>query len=152
MKRHSPEHELERFRATLVINVDGVPFRVREVLACIHEHLFERDLTVARVRAQCRLRDHNVSCQFHNAIGMPMREYIERLRLAAADRLMDAGASVADAAYLVGYAHLQTFYRAFARYSHHSPGSGGRAMTQPDALPTSVRLLGSSKNSRWIRA
>jgi gluconate 2-dehydrogenase gamma chain len=111
-----------------------VPPRMRDLLACLHERLFDRHLSVTWLRDHCRIRDHNVSCQFHHAMGVAIREYIERLRLEAADQLMDSGiVTVSRAAQSVGYTHLQTYYRAFARYSDATPGNGGRAM--PRSVP-----------------
>jgi AraC-like DNA-binding protein len=115
--------ELRRFREVHPPPIEGVSWQVRELLRCIHQHLFDPSLNVGELKARCRMRDHNVSCRFGYEMGVSIKAYIESLRLEAADQILRAGiVSVSDAAQSVGYCYLQTFYRAFARHFDRTPG------------------------------
>jgi AraC-like DNA-binding protein len=133
--------ELRRFREVHPPLVEGVSWQVRELLRCLHEHLFEPSLNVRELKTRCRMRDHNVSCRFGHEMGVSIKAYIEALRLEAADQILRAGiASVSDVAQSVGYCYLQTFYRAYARRFHRTPGrvcdeGSGAAGRGAEAVP-----------------
>lgn len=112
------QSELETFRGGLQQRGDGgrLSIRVRRALECIHEHLFDEQLSVAFVRRRCALHDHNVSLLFKNELGTGMRRYIETKRLDAAKRLLcNSEASIAQIAWAVGYKYPQSFTRSFKR-------------------------------------
>jgi AraC-like DNA-binding protein len=89
--------------------------------------MFDPTLTVARLRTRCNLRDNNVSCAFKREVGVSIRDYVETLRLSAALRLLENPAlSAAEVSWHVGYEHLPTFYRAFARRYRCTPGNARR--------------------------
>lgn len=101
---------------------DGVSAPVRTLLESIHRNPFDPTLSVKTLKASCRLRDNNVSCRFRSETGMYLHVYIVALRMQAAARLMERSAlSIADVAQLVGYGHLQTFYRVFKEYFRCTP-------------------------------
>lgn len=97
---------------------------IDEMLECIHEHVFEHDFNVGRLRELCRIRDNNQSSRFRLLVGEPPRAYIERLRLEAAFQLLQEHpeTNALDIGFLVGYEHPQTFYRAFQRRFDSPPG------------------------------
>ena len=110
------EDDLRRFRDRQGVALEGRSRDIRRILDCIHEHLFDRDLSVGTVRSRCRLRDNNISTRFRRAMGISLKHYIERLRMEAAARLLrERAVSVLDIALAVGYEHPQTFYQAFRR-------------------------------------
>jgi transcriptional regulator GlxA family with amidase domain len=116
-KRRRIDDELASFREAVGANMSTMPREIREILICIHHHLFETDLNVQAVRTKCRLRNNNVSSRFRKIVGLGLREYIEALRLHAADRLLRVGAcEVYLVAMAVGYVHQETFCRAFQRH------------------------------------
>lgn len=93
-----------------------ISWQVRAVLSYIDEHLFDPTLHVCTVKMRCRIRDNNISCRFKYEVGCSVMEYVEARRLAAAGILLRRGDfSVTEIAQSIGYANLQTFYRAFAR-------------------------------------
>lgn len=99
-----------------------VPADVAQTLACIHARLFEEGLNVTLVRETCGLLNHNISCRFKRAVGLGMRRYIERERVAAAKRLLrHEELSVLDIAWSIGYAYPETFERAFRRLERCTP-------------------------------
>ena len=72
---------------------------------------------------RCRIRNHNVHSQFKMSLGVSMREYIERARVDAAKQLLrDPEVYVYEVADAVGYAHAETFSRAFHRQVGCTPG------------------------------
>lgn len=114
---------LEAFRSeNRTVKPGGLPRDVGDVLAYIHDHLFDPDLNVNTVRAGCRLRDNNISTRFRMVLGRGIREHIEDLRMRAADQLLrETDLEVYLVAMAVGYDHQETFCRAFHRHFGDSP-------------------------------
>jgi AraC-like DNA-binding protein len=109
-----------------------VPPQVARLLNYVHEHLFDPELNVKVVKAQCRFYDNNVTLRFRSAVGTGMREYIERLRLEAAQHLLGSRSyPVYVVAMAVGYSYPETFCRAFQRLfgRHPSATASGRRQT-----------------------
>jgi AraC-like DNA-binding protein len=105
---------------------DPAPFSrpVRDLLTAIHASACDPTLSVQALKFRCRLRDNNISSRFRHEVGVPLKQYIDDLRLDIACELLRTGwASVTDAADAVGYVYVQTFYRAFKRRFGRLPGS-----------------------------
>jgi transcriptional regulator GlxA family with amidase domain len=115
-KHRQIEVELDRFLSEIRTIPPELPPQVRQVLLYVHEHLFNPDLNVNIIKARCSLRDNNITMRFRHHVGVGLRDYVERLRLEAADRLLRSGSyPVYLVAMSVGYSHQETFCRAFAR-------------------------------------
>lgn len=96
---------------------------IREVVGCIHAHMFEPELNVKIVRAKCRIRDNNISSRFRLALGTGIKDYIDSHRMAAAQLLLQqTSLAVFDIAMAVGYLHVETFYQVFHRHFACTPG------------------------------
>lgn len=107
---------LEDFRLEHRPKSKDLPREVCEILEHINEALFDTKLNVRVLKSRCRIRDNNISSRFRYVMGVTIKEYIEELRLAAAERLLrEKDLSIFDVAASVGYYHPQTFYRAFQR-------------------------------------
>jgi AraC-like DNA-binding protein len=134
------ETGLSQYQASHPLPVMDVCWQVREVLRCIHEWPFDPALNVRELMKRCRLRDHNVSSRFRRELGVPIKAYIERIRLDAAQTLLATGAvTIADAGHAVGYEYPQTFYRAIARRSGRTP-SGRARREQPVPVAASEQI------------
>ena len=108
--------ELERFQAEARPETEGMAREVADILRSIHDNLFDPRLNVASVKEWCAIRNNNISSRFRWAVGLGIREYIERLRLeAAAQLLREEDLEVYLVAMAVGYDHQETFCRAFQR-------------------------------------
>lgn len=115
--------ELHCFTEANPPEVHGVSWEVRRVLHRIHDAPFDGDLNVQALKAHCHIRDNNVSCRFKQEVGISMKDYIGTFRLQAASALLRCGGySASEVAYAVGYRNPQTFYRAFMREFHCTPG------------------------------
>lgn len=114
-------------------------WQVRNLLICIHQHVFDGGVTVNAIKQLAALRDHNVSCLFKHEMGVSIKDYMDGLRLDAASELIaTTSLSVATVAQSVGYQHLQTFYRAVRRRFGCTPvelRTCSSAMSSPAALP-----------------
>src|SRR5262245_16231760 len=86
-----------------------LPREIREVLAYIHQHLFDAQLSVRALKSCCRIRDNNISSRFRYLMGMTIKQYVETLRMEAASRLLRAERiGIYDVSVAVGYYNLQT--------------------------------------------
>jgi AraC-like DNA-binding protein len=120
------EAELRRFREALTCPPPNLSWQVRKLIERMHADLFDHTLNVRSLRARCRLSDNNVTSRFKNEVGVPMKVYLETLRLEAARQLLGSGRTTSEAALAVGYGSLQTFYRAFERRYRCTPGAVAR--------------------------
>jgi transcriptional regulator GlxA family with amidase domain len=122
------ERELRQYLDDVRSTSPPVPLQISRLLAYVHEHLFEPELNVKVVKARCRLHDNNVTLRFRSAMGTGLREYIEQLRLEAADRLLGSQSyPVYVVAMAVGYSYPETFCRAYQRQFGRQPsGQCGR--------------------------
>jgi AraC family transcriptional regulator len=111
LRKHKPSYE-------------DLPREIREVLAHIHQNLFDLQLNVRHLKSICRIRDNNVSIRFRYLMGITIKQYVEALRMEAAARLLCAqDIGIFDISISVGYYNLQTFYRAFERHHGCTPAS-----------------------------
>jgi AraC-like DNA-binding protein len=95
---------------------------VATVLEFIHSHIFESSLNVNRVKHGCRIKNNNISTRFRIVLGIGIREFIERLRLFAASRLLqERRFEIYLIAMAVGYEYQETFCRAFRRHFGYPP-------------------------------
>lgn len=114
--------ELDRILDEIHPLPPGLPPQIARVMLYVHEHLFDPDLNVKIIRARCCLRDNNITIRFKCCLGVGLRDYVERLRLEAADRLLLSGPyPVYLVAMSIGYSHQETFCRAFLRYFGRTP-------------------------------
>ncbi len=99
-----------------------LPRDIAAVLGFIHNHVFESSLNVNTVKHGCRIRNNNISTRFRTFVGLGIREYIERLRMHAASRLLRSHRfEVYLIGMAVGYEHQETFCRAFRRHFGYPP-------------------------------
>lgn len=116
------EQELEEFIEEELSVPDHVPCRVEEAAECIHEHLFEQELTVAWVLDQCDITDHGFPQRFKYYFRLTPHRYVETKRIEAAKQLLaHEELDIADIGFHAGYEHYRTFFRAFKRHTGCSP-------------------------------
>ncbi|MBY0493283.1 MAG: helix-turn-helix transcriptional regulator [Cyanobacteria bacterium] len=118
------EATLECGRLRCDSHVPPVPSRsVQQLLAAIHDDVFDPQLNVQSLRARCRVQDNNISSRFRSEVGQSIKDYIDGLRLDTARRLLqETNFSIFEVSLAVGYYHPQTFYRAFHRWFKCRPG------------------------------
>jgi AraC-like DNA-binding protein len=96
---------------------------VRRIMEFVQAHLCDERLCVKGIKVSCNLHDNNISTRFRMQMGVTIREYIDKARLLLAARLLeDESISARDVSYVVGYSHVQTFYRGFHREFGCTPG------------------------------
>ena len=90
--------------------------KVRQMLEVLEGVLFEPGLSVQTWKKACGIGNNSVATYFHDALGVPPRTYIERLRLdVAASLLRESNLRIWYIAELLGYSSLGVFSKAFAR-------------------------------------
>ncbi len=125
------KRELDKFKATLELNASTLPRDTRMLLECIHQHLFEPTLKVLEVRRRCGVKNHNISTYFRQTVGLGIREYIEDQRMRAARQLLaheELGIFLIGLG--IGYAHEESFSRAFRRRFSCSPSEYRKAIVK----------------------
>jgi two-component system response regulator YesN len=96
---------------------------VKRIIQFVKNNLSHEGLCVKSIRAHCHLHDNNISSRFRLEVGVTISEFINKARLDLATRLLkDESISVWNVSYIVGYSHIQTFYRAFERQFRCTPG------------------------------
>ena len=115
------ENKLASFREGLSVR-DEAPDSVRRATTRIHETLFDPALTVTGVQEHLGLTGATFPTRFRRHHGCTPAQYIRRLRVQAAKRLLQhKDLRTADIAFHVGYEHYRTFARVFKRVTNHLP-------------------------------
>lgn len=99
------------------------------VLGPVIEYLrrnFNADVSVADAAALAALSPNYLSALFHRKTGSTISDFLGRLRVEEAGRLLRQGASVAEAAAAVGYADLRHFARKFKAITGSLPSDLSR--------------------------
>ena len=92
-----------------------------KALVYISSHLSE-EISIATLSALTAYHPHYFIKLFKEDMGMPPHQYILRMRLQEAARLLRSGSTVSEAASNVGYADASSFARAFKSYYGVQPG------------------------------
>jgi AraC-like DNA-binding protein len=120
------EHLNETYRKKLSSpELEGWP-QVQRAVRFIHSNLFDRRLTVAWIRRECRITDHNFSARFAWLLRQTPEHYILHHRIAAAKLLLRNGTladvHLTDIALSIGFHSLSTFDIAFKKQTGCTPG------------------------------
>jgi AraC-like DNA-binding protein len=106
--------------------VPAAVMAARSLLPAVHfveSHLSEK-ITGEDMARLCSMSPFRYSREFKEAFGISFREYLVRLRLKEAARLLEnPQARVAQVAYAVGFNDMSYFSRMFKRYFGVSPSS-----------------------------
>lgn len=84
--------------------------------------------TVESLARIARASRSQFAAQFRSAVGDSPARYLTRVRMERAERMLRAGASVADVAFRLGYESDAGFSRAFRRHSGVSPSTWRRGV------------------------
>ena len=114
---------------------ETAPQKLRPLLAYIHEHLFDPELTVGRLKRACGIRDNSLATYFHSAIGLKPSAYITEGRLSTAARLLrGTDLPIWLIGELVGYSSIHVFSRAFRRWAGQSARSFRKSVDSTEQL------------------
>ena len=90
-------------------------FPIFEILKYIDSH-FTEDITLKGLAAHFSYADNYFSTCFKAHLNMSLREYINRIRIGHANRLIAQGMTKNQVAAACGYTSNNTFYRAYKKY------------------------------------
>lgn len=86
-------------------------------------HRFYEPVSIDRVAAELDLSRRSFTRLFRAAAGCPYAEYVERVRVEYAKRLLrETAREITSIAFECGYEELSSFYRAFKRQTRTAPG------------------------------
>lgn len=95
--------------------------RFQPVLDYIAKHLPD-PLTTSKLASICELRENDFSKAFHQAYGIPPKQYLTRMRIERAkELLLVTRQSVKEIAFQCGYENEFFFYRIFKKYTGITP-------------------------------
>ncbi|MBP7141688.1 MAG: helix-turn-helix domain-containing protein [Opitutaceae bacterium] len=122
-------------RARALARADSPAARVRAVAAEVADSFVE-NWTLDLAAARAAMSRRNFTEKFREETGATFWEYLERLRVAHAARLLRQGEhTIVGVMFSSGFNDLSTFYRAFKRHHGSSPKrwseAGLGARTQP---------------------
>ena len=102
---------------------DSPPEWFETIRTYIDKHYNDAEINVATIADHFKISSAYYARVFKKYTGMSPLDYIHKLRMRSAKRLMAKGVSVKDAATIVGYGSPITMSRAFKRYEGVTPGS-----------------------------
>lgn len=95
---------------------------VNEIAAYLRQHYSEKIL-LSDLAEQFFLTESHVARLFKKHMGESVMNYLHRVRIENAKRLLDEGRSVKDAAQTVGYDSLNNFYKHFKAVTGETPAA-----------------------------
>ena len=119
---------------------DDVLRRMADVRARMHDELAE-GLRVRDLARQACLSEQHFVRLFRAAYGVTPGNYLGKLRIAEAKRLLSHGTSVTEVCLALGYTSLGTFSHRFARDTSLSPRAFQRHMRAFGAVPARLAAL-----------
>lgn len=88
---------------------------VRDAIAYIHAH-YARDISLSTAAAQVGVSAAHLSRQFHKEVGQSFVDYLTRVRMEAAQRLLtQPGARIKEVCGRVGFTNYNYFLRVFKK-------------------------------------
>jgi two-component system response regulator YesN len=99
---------------------------VRRMLDQI-EHSYSEPITLQWFAAELHRQGAHLGAMFRREVGVPMREWLTRVRLDHAAALIRDGVKVEAVSMLVGYRSKKNFYRQFKRRFGTTPFAHGIA-------------------------
>ena len=111
----------------------GTSVFLRAAKAYIDAHLAE-DLRAETISSALHMGKTHLMRRFHAESGISLHQYILKLRLQRARRLLSRGVGAVESSQLSGFSDYTTFYKAFQREYGLSPSIfyGGFRMTQTE--------------------
>ena len=96
--------------------------KVAEWLACLEDHLFDRELNVHFLKRSTGTRDNSMAILFHASLGVTPKEYITECRMAVARRLLvEGGLKMWQISQLLGFSSLGVFSKSFLHHEGIRP-------------------------------
>ena len=118
------QKELADFRQRTEMEDTAFSRDVQTLLRSLHEHLFDPGVNVNVLLDRCAIRGDRIYARFAYHLKRTIRQYLEHQRLLAAMELLRRDElAMALIAFSVGYAHYETFSRAFRRHVGCPPGA-----------------------------
>jgi len=119
--------------------------RLATALRYLEKNLFESLINIDSLARVCDRSPRWLRRQFRRELGCSSHDYLTRLRLEAARRLLETGCfEVWEVARHTGYRSADSLYRAYVRHYNEAPSSthkkGGQASSDEDSKASLLRL------------
>lgn len=116
---------LEDYRSELMEPDSDWPPKIRRVINCIHNHQFDRRLTVKWLKNQCHINGNNLAGKFRYYVGTTPKQYWLNHRVEAAKQILKneslIDTPIIDIALSVGFRSHSAFSMTFKNYEGISP-------------------------------
>jgi transcriptional regulator GlxA family with amidase domain len=109
-------YQLEQARQSLPAIEATWPQEVQVLVAYLHEHLFEDDLTIEKARIACAVQGKNSAAVFRKYLERSPRQYLTHHRIEVARRLLErTSVSVTRVGLEVGFNSVSAFDKTFGQ-------------------------------------
>lgn len=98
---------------------ENLDFPIVSILKYINKHYME-PISLKSLAIQYNYTETYFSSCFNTLVNIPIREYINRIRIQHVNAYIESGFTKLQAAELCGYSNKNTFYRAYNKY-HNEP-------------------------------
>jgi len=98
---------------------DAIDFPLISILRYINEHYME-PISLKSLAKRYNYSETYFSAHFNTLMSIPLREYINRVRIQYVNAYIKSGLTKSQAAALCGYTNNSTFYRAYNKF-HDEP-------------------------------
>ena len=92
-------------------------FPIYDILKYINEH-YKEPITLKSLAVRYNYTESYFSACFNTIVNIPLREYINRIRIHHVNAYIESGLTKSQAAVLCGYTNNNTFYRAYNKYKN----------------------------------
>jgi AraC-like DNA-binding protein len=97
---------------------------------------YHRRISLSLIADRLHVSSNYLSRMFRRELGIPLTNYVHRVRLEHALLLLaEGGPSISEIAYRVGYQNYRDFYRNFVKYEKRSPRQARRRLRERSANP-----------------
>lgn len=112
-------------------NIDvNLPFDVKKALQYLHDHLFDPQCSIKRMKEECHIQTNNFSTRFSGHVGLSPKQYLIYHRMDAAKKLLSEDElkhlSISRIGFAVGYEKSSSFSTVFKNKVGVTPGAWRR--------------------------
>jgi AraC-like DNA-binding protein len=112
-------YKLNQSRATMPVQLQ-VNEHIRDIIHYIRENIFS-NISLEKMSADLYLSPYHISHLFSKYMGMPLKQYINNVKIHRAEELINAGEAPTAVAIKLGFEYYSTFFNAYKKILGKTP-------------------------------